>query len=73
MPKYLVRQRRPVWVCYIQEVEAESEDAAIDTFYETFDPQHTIMECQVQRVEHGPVTVWDANLYPDPTELSEED
>ena len=33
MNRYFVRQRRAMWVCFVQEVEAEDEDAAVDAFY----------------------------------------
>lgn len=62
--RYFVRQRRAMWVCMVQEIEATDEDAAIDYFHDCFDPQHRTLESAVQRVEHGPVTVFDRAFYP---------
>jgi hypothetical protein len=64
MAKFLVRQRRPMWVCLVQEVEAETMEEAEDTFYNEFNPQHSVIEGAVQRVEAGPVSVWIAEDFP---------
>lgn len=73
MPKFFVRQRRAMWVCVIQEIEADDEEAAEEEFLEGFDPQHMIIEGHVQRMEHGPITVWDAETYPTPKIVQEQD
>lgn len=73
MAKYLVRQRRPMWVCLIQEVEAASEDEAINKFYDEFNPSHTVLEGQVQGLDLGPVKVFDAAHFPDPQDVADED
>lgn len=41
---YFIRQRRAMWVCFVQEIDAEDEDAAVDAFYQQFDPQHSFVE-----------------------------
>ena len=62
--RYFVRQRRAMWVCFVQEVEAEDEDAAVDAFYQGFDPQHFFIEGALQHADHGPATVFDRREYP---------
>ena len=44
MNRYFVRQRRVRWVCFVQEIDAEDEDAAIDAFDAGFAPQHSFVE-----------------------------
>ncbi|MFA7603346.1 MAG: hypothetical protein WCY29_10095 [Novosphingobium sp.] len=62
--RYFVRQRRAMWVSYIQEVTAVDESAAIDAFYNDFDPPHSFVEGAVQRVDHGAAEVFDVRKYP---------
>lgn len=71
MNRFFVRQRRAMWVCFVQEVEAEDEDAAVDTFYQRFDPQHFFMEGALQHADHGPATVFDRREYPTANEVAE--
>lgn len=73
MPKYFVRQRRAVWICFVQEIEAESAEAAEAEFFNAFDPQHSFAESPLQRVEHGPVAVFDASEYPTAAEAANAD
>ncbi|MCG2841261.1 hypothetical protein L6Q21_09740 [Sandaracinobacter sp. RS1-74] len=63
--RYFVRQRRAMWVCYVQEVEAVNEDAAIDAFHDTYDPQHSFIEEVVRHQDYGPVTAFDQCAFPD--------
>ncbi|MBK3406137.1 hypothetical protein J2X47_002287 [Sphingomonas sp. BE270] len=71
--RYFVRQRRAMWVCLVQEVEAEDEEAAIDTFYNEFAPEYSVIEDAVSRVEHGPATVFDRSDYPTAQDVAEDD
>lgn len=71
--RYFVRQRRAIWVCFVQEVEADDEDAALDAFYQRFDPQHFFMEGTLQYTDHGPATVFDRREYPNANEVAEAD
>lgn len=73
MPKFIARQRRPMWVCVIQEIEADSEEDAEETFYNSYNPTHLIIENQVQRVEHGPLTIFDGADFPDSREVADAD
>lgn len=73
MPKFIVRQRRPYWVCLLQEVEADSAEEAEDLFYDEFDPQHTVIENAVTRVDPGPVRAFPAQDFPDPLAVQYED
>ena len=67
--RYFVRQRRAMWICFVQEIEAEDGDAAIDKFYDQFDPQHSFVEGAVQRADHGPATAFDSRDYPTPQDV----
>ena len=58
------RQRRAMWVCFVQEIDAEDEDAAVDAFYQQFDPQHSFVEGALQHADHGPASVFDRRDYP---------
>ncbi len=58
MPLFLARQRRPYWVCFVQEIEADSAEEAEDKFYNEFSPDLTVVEGQVHRVNHGPLTIF---------------
>lgn len=69
--RYFVRQRRAMWVCCVQEVGAEDEDAAIESFYQRFDPQHSFIEGNLQHADHGPATVFDRRDYPTAQEVAE--
>lgn len=69
--RYFVRQRRAMWVCFVQEVDAEDGDAAIDAFYEHFDPQHAFVEGPMPLADHGPVSVFDSRDFPTPQEVAE--
>ena len=60
----LVRQRRAMWVCFVQKVEAEDDDAAVNVFQDRFNPQHSFMEGAVQRLERGPIAVFDRRDFP---------
>lgn len=71
--RYFVRQRRAMWVCFVQEVEAEDEDAAVDIFYQQFDPQHAFVEGALQHADHGPASVFDRRDYPTAQEVTEAD
>jgi len=71
--RYLVRQRRAMWVCFVQEVEAEDEEAALDTFYMEFDPQHSFIEGALQHADHGPATVFNHQEYQTAREVAEAD
>ena len=71
--RYFVRQRRAMWVCFVQEVEAEDEDAAVDAFYQQFDPQHSLVESALQHADHGPASVFDRRDYPTAQEVTEAD
>ena len=62
--RYFVRQRRLRWVCFVQEVDAEDEDAAIDAFEDEFDPQHSFIESAVPYIADGPAAVFDRQEYP---------
>lgn len=62
MPKFKVRQRRPMWVCFVQEVEADTEEQAEDVFENEFDPQHALVEGRVTRVGYGPISVWPGDM-----------
>ena len=73
MPKFLVRQRRPMWVCFVQEIEADDEDAAEEAFHDAFDPQHSVVEGYVQRVDPGPVTVFIASGFAAPLDVADAD
>lgn len=71
--RYFVRQRRAMWVCFVQEIEAEDEDAAVDAFYQQFDPQHAFVEGALQHADHGPASVFDRRDYPTAQEVTEAD
>ncbi|WP_315926883.1 hypothetical protein [Mesorhizobium sp. SP-1A] len=71
--RYFVRQRRAMWVCFVQEVEAEDEEAALDAFYQAFDPQHSFIEGAIQHADHGPATVFDRRHHPIAQEITEAD
>lgn len=71
--RYFVRQRRAMWVCFVQEVEAEDEDAAVDAFYQQFDPQHAFVEGALQHADHGPASVFDRRDYSTAQEVTEAD
>lgn len=71
--RYFVRQRRAMWVCFVQEVEAEDEEAAVDAFYEQFDAEYAFVEGALQHADHGPVTVFDRRDYPSAQEVAEAD
>lgn len=73
MPKYLVRQRRAMWVAVVQEVEAPDEEAAKNAFCNEFGPQHIFHEGYVQRADPGPVTVWLAEQFPNVEDVLEAD
>ncbi|PWJ72648.1 hypothetical protein C7441_1325 [Pseudaminobacter salicylatoxidans] len=73
LSRYFVRQRRAMWVCFVQEVEAEDEEAAVDAFYEQFDPQHSFVEGALQHADHGPAIVFDRRDYPSAQEVAEAD
>lgn len=62
--RYLVRQRRAMWVCFVQKVEAEDDDAAVNVFQDRFNPQHSFIEGAVQRLERGPIAVFDRRDFP---------
>jgi hypothetical protein len=70
---YFVRQRHAMWVCFVQEVEAEDEEAAIDVFYEQFDPQHSFVEGSLQHADHGPAAVFDRRDYSTAQDVAEAD
>ena len=53
-----------MWACFVPGVDAENEDAALDAFYQRFDPQHFLMEGILQHADHGPATVFDRREYP---------
>ena len=72
MPMYLVRQRRPQWVCYIQEIAAENEEEAIDKFYDEFDPNKAIVEGEVWRVERGPCAAFRREMFADISQCADE-
>jgi hypothetical protein len=44
----------------MQEVEADSEEEAIEKFYDDYNPQGYVIEDQVSRVGEGPVNVYSA-------------
>ena len=46
-----------VWVAY-------TGYAALDAFYQRFDPQHFFIEGALQHADHGPATVFDRREYP---------
>ncbi|MGA0531279.1 hypothetical protein [Hansschlegelia sp. KR7-227] len=71
--RYFVRQRRAMWVCFVQEVEAEDEEAAVEVFHNQFDPQHSFMEGARQHADHGPAAVFDRRDYPTAQEVAEAD
>ncbi len=71
--RYFVRQRRAMWVCFVQEVEAEDEEAAVDAFYEQFDAEYAFVEGALQHADHGPVTVFDRRDYQSAQEVAEAD
>ena len=71
--RYFVRQRRAMWVCLVQEVEAEDEEAAVDTFHDAFSPQHSFIEGYVNDLPYGPATVFDRREYPNANEVAEAD
>ncbi|MCJ1901477.1 hypothetical protein MR829_13980 [Paracoccus versutus] len=71
--RYFVRQRRAMWVCFVQEVAAEDERAALHAFHQAFDPQHAFVEAAIQPAAHGPATVFDRRDYPDAQEILEAD
>ncbi len=71
--RYFVRQRRAMWVCFVQEVEAEDEEAAVDAFYEQFDAEYAFVEGALQHADHGPVTVFDRRDYPSAQVVAEAD
>lgn len=71
--RYFVRQRRAMWVCYVQEIEAEDADAAVDAFHEQFDPQHFFVEGALRHADHGPATAFDKRHYPSAQEVAEAD
>ncbi len=73
LSRYFVRQRRAMWVCFVQEVEDEDEEAAVNAFSEQFDPQHSFVEGAFQRADHGPVAVFDRRDYPSAQEVAEAD
>lgn len=70
---YFVRQRRAMWVCLVQEIDAEDEEAAIDQFDSEFDPQHSFVEGALQHADHGPATVFDRRDYPTAQDVAEAD
>lgn len=71
--RYFVRQRRAMWVCFVQEVEADDPEAAADAFHARFDPQHIFIEGALHRTAHGPVSVFDPRGYPTAQEVAEAD
>lgn len=71
--RYFVRQRRAMWVCFVQEVEAESAEAAVDAFHAGFDPQHSFVEGALQHADHGPASVFDVRDYRTAREVVEAD
>lgn len=73
LKRYFVRQRRAMWVCFVQEVEAESAEAAVDAFHAGFDPQHSFVEGALQHADHGPASVFDARDYRTAQEVVEAD
>lgn len=73
LKRYFVRQRRAMWVCFIQEIEAEDEDAAVDAFLAGFDPRHAIVEGALQHADHGPVSAFDIRDYPTAAAVVEAD
>ena len=62
-----------MWVCFVQEVEAEDEEAAVDAFYEQFDAEYAFVEGALQHADHGPVTVFDRRDYPSAQVVAEAD
>lgn len=42
--RYFVRQRRAMWICFVQEVEAEDVEVTVDACHGQFDPQHAFIE-----------------------------
>lgn len=71
--RYFVRQRRLRWVCFVQEVDAEDEDAAIDAFDAKFAPQHSFIENSVPYIADDPAAVFDRREYPTPQQVADAD
>lgn len=71
--RYFVRQRRAMWVCFVQEVEADDAEAAAVAFHAGFDPQHFFIEGALPHTEHGPVSVFDPLGYPTAQEVADAD
>lgn len=71
--RYFVRQRRAMWVCFVQEVDAEDEEAAVDAFDQGFDPQHSFVEGGVRHADHGPATIFCQRDYSSAQEVAEAD
>lgn len=69
--RYFVRQRRAMWVCFVQEVEAEDGDAALAAFRDHFDPQHAFVEEPMPLADHGPVRVFDRREFPTAQEVTD--
>lgn len=69
MNRYFVRQRRAIWVCFVQKVEAEDEDAAVDALYQKFNPQHSSQRAPFNML----ITVLDRREYPNANEVAEAD
>lgn len=71
--RYFVRQRQAMWVCFVQEVEAESREAALDIFHDDFMPQHSFVEDRVAHGGEGPVAVFDRWDFPTAAEVADVD
>ena len=53
-----------MWVRFVQEVEAEDEDAAVDAFNKGLIRQHFFIAERLQHADHGSATVFDRREYP---------
>lgn len=71
--RYFIRRRQAMWVCFVQEVDAESREAALDIFHQDFMPQYSFVEDRVERLGEGPVAIFDGRDYPTAAEVAEAD
>lgn len=71
--RYFVRQRRAMWVSFVQEIEAEDRHTAVDRFYDRFDPQYSFVEAPLRHADPGPATAFDQRDYPTPQAVVEAD
>lgn len=71
--RYFVRQRRAMWVSFVQEIDAERAEAALDAFHDAFDPQHSFVEGALPHAEPGPASVFERRDYPTAQEVAEAD